>query len=956
MRKSRMLAAVAMAMAWLLAAAVAARAEDASVCVSDAECDDGLACTDDWCDNGVCVRADGCPEGEQCDPDTGECVPFPPGDFTIIALPDAQYYARDYPAIYGVQTQWVVENHEPMEVAFVTQLGDAVQTGDNGGNPVEWLVADAAFSLLEDPVATMREDGIPYGIAVGNHDQSPGRNAGTLADQGATTTSYNHYFGTSRFVGRSYYGSHFGTNNDNHYELFSAGGMHFVILHLEYEQEDSPLRQAVLAWAGDVLETYSDRRAILSAHYLMNPGDSGSFDNQGAATYEALKHHPNLFLMLCGHRHGEGKRVDTFNGSTIYTLLADYQKLDNGGNGWLRILRFSPANNEIKVRTYSPWTEQYDTTPDSDFTLPYDMSVPCPGDGSDDPKVLFVDAAAEGLETGASWADAFTDLQSALDAVEPGCGAGTEIWVAAGTYRPSRLSDGDDARSATFRLKSGVRIHGGFSGVETARHQRDPVASLTILSGDLSGDDQTGGDNSENSYHVLLGSAGDDASTVLDGLTVTGGNADGAGVTARGGALYLYGGSPVLVDCVFAGNSASERGAAICTIEGSPAVTNCLFVGNRCDGHGGGIYNQSGTPTIAGCTFGGNFAAGNCELVGGCQGGAGVYGSGDGDATITNCVLWGNRDDNGEVEYAQVYRSGVTVTYSCIQGMRRVTGEGNIKDDPLYVQAPDDGGDGWGVGGNDDYGDLRLQADSPCIDAGNGAAVPPDVTDLDDDSNTAEPLPLDLHRNPRCQDDPVVSDTGIPSPSGPVVDMGAFEAPGLPNLATVVGADPDDSSALIWPKADDVGLAEFDIDVDQPVTYVGSSVGTTEGGADPIVTGVTRLGRGIHRVTLSHAIPVGQWTTISLTVAGATGIEGTFELWLGHLPGDVNADGQVTMSDATAFGQLFGTEAGNPDRDRIDLNNDGQANLVDATVLGQLWNGTSGHQAWREEALPARPQ
>jgi hypothetical protein len=73
---------------------------------------------------------------------------------------------------------------------------------------------------------------------------------------------------------------------------------------------------------------------------------------------------------------GEGRRSDTFEGRTVHSMLSDYQHRTNGGNGWLRILEFSPANNVIRVRTYSPWLNQFEADSDSSsqFTLPYDMS------------------------------------------------------------------------------------------------------------------------------------------------------------------------------------------------------------------------------------------------------------------------------------------------------------------------------------------------------------------------------------------------------------------------------------------------------------------------------------------------------------------------------------------------------------------------------------------------------
>jgi len=78
-------------------------------------------------------------------------------------------------------------------------------------------------------------------------------------------------------------------------------------------------------------------------------------------------------------------------------------------------------------------------------------------------------------------------------------------------------------------------------------------------------------------------------------------------------------------------------------------------------------------------------------------------------------------------------------------------------------------------------------------------------------------------------------------------------------------------------------------------------------------------------------------------------------LCLGHLPADINGDGQVDMSDATEFGVLFQADAADPQRERIDLNADGQANLTDVTLFGQLWQGTSGHDAWQGVSLPPKP-
>ena len=295
-------------------------------------------------------------------------------DFTIIVIPDTQFYSAGMnggsPEIFEAQTRWIAENRSALNIVFVTHLGDYVQNGDEV--LAEWEAADAAISLLEDPGTTGLPEGIPYGVAVGNHDQSPG------GDADGTTGLFNRFLGVSRFEGRAYYGGHYGSTNDNHYEVFSAGGLDFIILHLEYDT--SPDSQ-VLGWADDVLKEHDTRRAIVVTHFMIGPGDPAPFGPQGRAIYDELKDNPNLFLLLGGHvplLGGEGRRVDSWDGRQVYSLLSDYQGRNRGGDGWLRIMRFSPARNEISVQTFSPFLEEgrgsFETDKSSQFVLSYDMS------------------------------------------------------------------------------------------------------------------------------------------------------------------------------------------------------------------------------------------------------------------------------------------------------------------------------------------------------------------------------------------------------------------------------------------------------------------------------------------------------------------------------------------------------------------------------------------------------
>ena len=132
---------------------------------------------------------------------------------------------------------------------------------------------------------------------------------------------------------------------------------------------------------------------------------------------------------------------------------------------------------------------------------------------------IYVDVNASGTNAGTSWTNAYTSLQSAVSNAV----SGDEVWVAAGTYKPSAYPTGrtsSDTREYAFYLESGVSYYGGFVGTETTRSQRDYSSNVTILSGDIG----TANSSSDNCYHVLV-SVNESTAIRLDGFTITKGNA-----------------------------------------------------------------------------------------------------------------------------------------------------------------------------------------------------------------------------------------------------------------------------------------------------------------------------------------------------------------------------------------------------------------------------------------------
>ena len=182
--------------------------------------------------------------------------------------------------------------------------------------------------------------------------------------------------------------------------------------------------------------------------------------------------------------------------------------------------------------------------------------------------VIYVDLNATGSNDGTSWANAFTDLQDALAA----SASADEIWVAAGTYLPTDTAD----RTLSFAMKNGVGIYGGFDGTEATRAERDPAANVTILSGDIGVPAST----ADNSYHVVTTDGTVTLSSVLDGFSITAGQANGAEPDVRGGGMWMNGGSPTLANLKFVSNFASSAGGGLRVSSGSAAMTNCSFLSN----------------------------------------------------------------------------------------------------------------------------------------------------------------------------------------------------------------------------------------------------------------------------------------------------------------------------------------------------------------------------------------
>ena len=569
--------------------------------------------------------------------------------------------------------------------------------------------------------------------------------------------------------------------------------------------------------------------------------------------------------------------------------------------------------------------------------------------------MIYVDATATaGAKDGTSWDDAYIHLQ---DALAEAMGVADDIWVAQGTYKPDHNSadpNGNKQRTATFQLISDVAIYGGFPTGGGQWNDRDPNTHHTILSGDLDEDDGPNfANNGDNSYHVVTAD-GTSETAILDGFIITAGNANAvSGSDSYGGGIYNYSGSAVVSNCIITTNWAIY-GGGMCNIQSDGLVIGCTFTVNSADDSGGGIYNYDFSsptltnctlrgnsagyaggamlnywycsPTVTNCIFSGNWAAYgggiyneyycdvnifDCTISGnsaGYVGGIYNYGS---TPILTNCIIWGNSDDGGSDESAQIQveASAPIVTYSCIQGLDTYSGSGNTGDDPLFVRDPNSGDDGWGddpctpgvdEGDNDDFGDLRLAAPvSPCIDSGNNADLPPDTADLDGDSNKGEPTPLDLDGNTR-----IVDGNGDLTST---VDMGAYEF----SSSNIVRNPAEFTFSTAGPGFDlqpqslyiaNSGAGDLNWEISSSCNWlsVDPNSGSTNANPDEVllVLDISSLTWGHYNCQLTISAP------------DAANNPQTVQVDLSIVKGDFDADGDVDVGDFGVFALAWLTAQG----------------------------------------------
>jgi hypothetical protein len=300
-----------------------------------------------------------------------------PDTFSLAVLPDTQKFVERSGefGLFTSQTHWLAINRDKHNIRFALHTGDIV---DNSKREIEWERASQALRILDNRV--------PYVLSVGNHDLD----GPTTFFRTRGTKAYNRYFPAARYEDQPWYGGRFMQHeNDNYYVLFEHKDLDFMIVSLEFAPPNSVLR-----WANNLVAAHPHRRVIVLTHCyldmfnarstlgLINPHNFNLGEvNDGQQLWdEFVSRHKNIFMVISGHYPGVGQLSSTgVHGNTVYQLMANFQtRMWSGRYGWMRLMEFTPQDNTISVKTYSPYLDRYLRGSEHEFVLPYDMRAPEP--------------------------------------------------------------------------------------------------------------------------------------------------------------------------------------------------------------------------------------------------------------------------------------------------------------------------------------------------------------------------------------------------------------------------------------------------------------------------------------------------------------------------------------------------------------------------------------------------
>jgi hypothetical protein len=314
-------------------------------------------------------------------------LPAPAGTTTIVALPDTQYYAACRAPHLERQARWIADVATARHVVAAVQLGDLT----DHNTPEEWAFLKSALAPLSEK--------LPLALATGNHDHG---DEGTANQRGSLFKQYFGELGTAS--ARALTETMTPSDPENAYYRVALAKVTLGILALEW----SP-RKKTVDWANGVLKKYAKDRVVFVTHaYLYHDGTRYDWRKKGKAqewnpldygtgkashgddtsrpsgdgAYDGemlwndlLKHHAGVFLALSGHVLADGNAVVTSTGlfgNRVHQVLANFQMLEEGGLGYLRLIEILPDGRTLRMKTYSPSLGLFALAPEQQGELSVD--------------------------------------------------------------------------------------------------------------------------------------------------------------------------------------------------------------------------------------------------------------------------------------------------------------------------------------------------------------------------------------------------------------------------------------------------------------------------------------------------------------------------------------------------------------------------------------------------------
>jgi len=312
-----------------------------------------------------------------------------PGGFSLVVLPDTQYYVACRSPHLERQVRYVLEQQQDQNIVLVLTVGDLTEHNEDA----EWAFFHEAVSPLFERV--------PLLLTTGNHDHGSGGAARTRG------TSLTRIFGQPPARARALLAKAPSDGNwENAYYRLPVGKGTLGVLTLEWGP-----RQSIVEWANGVLDQYATDRQIFTTHaYLYHddtrydwasfgpaqewnprsygtarldpeqapgPGNwSADASHDGEMLWQhLLKSRPGLFLTVNGHVLVDGQGYLESRGverNVVHQMLVNFQMLKDGGSGFLRLLQVEPGGKKLRVLTYSPSLDVRATGPGEQRELTID--------------------------------------------------------------------------------------------------------------------------------------------------------------------------------------------------------------------------------------------------------------------------------------------------------------------------------------------------------------------------------------------------------------------------------------------------------------------------------------------------------------------------------------------------------------------------------------------------------